>query len=354
MRSLVLALLFILCGIVFILALPTRTLDFAPLPESPIATVPRLYGLNANGARPMPWLLNFGVLRFWDDAAQWWDVEPQPGKWHWQNVDFWVETMNHLRVREGLFELGKPPKWARGTLGQGTNSAWRIWVRDAGQHLQQAPPFHVTAWSPYNEFTYTAGGWKGTNEQMVRLSEDARCILTGRGKITMTGETCAQVLASVGLQAPIDPTTVMLSPSFGFGNPKWKTYFATAGAMDAAEGIEFHCYNPDWKVCVNQVAALKKYSPKWTAEAIWLGEISWSKPGSHKLSWQQKAEFTTAIYTQIEVRTICDYAYNNLYNGELMLNGKLTPAGEAYKALTGPSSINSNSESPDPVALLRH
>lgn len=46
--------------------------------------------------------------------------------------------------------------------------------------------------------------------------QDTACLIVGTvgtGTITKTGETCAQVQASVGLRGPIDPSAIVVSPS---------------------------------------------------------------------------------------------------------------------------------------------
>ena len=57
---------------------------------------------------------------------------------------------------------------------------------------------------------YVAGFFSGTYDQLVRMEQDAYCIIKGGSfTIAATGETCAQVRAavtSVSLSGPVDPT----------------------------------------------------------------------------------------------------------------------------------------------------
>jgi hypothetical protein len=72
-------------------------------------------------------------------------------------------------------------------------------------------------WEIWNEPDVT-GFWKGTLNQLIRMQEDAYCIIKG-GSFTIraTGETCAQVqnaVRSVSLTGPIDTTAMVLMPSY--------------------------------------------------------------------------------------------------------------------------------------------
>ncbi len=86
-------------------------------------------------------------------------------------------------------------------------------------------------------------------QQMLRLAEDARCIIKGGiSQVHATGETCAQVQATVGLSAPLDTAALMLTPSTqDFGDPTyithWNAYTNLAGAAAAADAIAFHTYS---------------------------------------------------------------------------------------------------------------
>ncbi len=106
---------------------------------------------------------------------------------------------------------------------QGSNIDWRNYVSKFASHLMaNTRGVHVSGYELYNEFTREANysgtaSWLGTPNQMLRLAEDANCIIVGRiATVHATGETCAQVRAtvtSVTLTGPIDPTANMLTPS---------------------------------------------------------------------------------------------------------------------------------------------
>ena len=69
----------------------------------------------------------------------------------------------------------------------------------------------------WNEFSRNAESWTGSQAQMMRMAQDAYCILKGSGTIAATGENCAAQTfhAAVG----ISPRVVVVSPSAQASGP---------------------------------------------------------------------------------------------------------------------------------------
>jgi len=92
----------------------------------------------------------------------------------------------------------------------GTHSVpeyWEIW-NEVDQSCQLAPGLT----SPHCQGNF----YVGTYAQLKRMTEDTRCLIKGVGMITATGETCAQVWAtvtSVSLSAAIDPSASIVLTS---------------------------------------------------------------------------------------------------------------------------------------------
>ncbi len=105
--------------------------------------------------------------------------------------------------------------------GTGADQYWRDWVAAYASHVN-APGYtsthaRVAYWEVWNE-PDVANFWRGTLNQLIRMQEDAYCIIKG-GSFTIraTGETCAQVqsaVRSVALTGPIDTTAMVLMPSY--------------------------------------------------------------------------------------------------------------------------------------------
>jgi hypothetical protein len=112
--------------------------------------------------------------------------------------------------------------------GTGPDAIWRKAVAEIGAHVHQnLPAGTAITWTLWDEIYRSttlidpsmlpAGtnemSWEGTFAQLVRAYEDASCLLNGHTQhITATGETCDEVLASVGLKAPVAPGSLLLSP----------------------------------------------------------------------------------------------------------------------------------------------
>jgi len=124
----------------------------------------------------------------------------------------------------GLGQCDRPSDLAAD--GTGTNLYFRKWYAFFAKRLND-PTYltthaHVRYWEPWNEpdtqaFWGDGSGGHGSYDALVRLMQDTECLIVGSvgtGKITKTGETCAQVQASVGLSGPIDATAIVVSPSY--------------------------------------------------------------------------------------------------------------------------------------------
>jgi len=110
--------------------------------------------------------------------------------------------------------------------GTGTNLTFRKWYAFFAQHAND-PTYltthaHIRYWEPWNEpdtakFWGNGSGGVGAYDPLIRLMQDTECLIVGTvgtGTITKTGETCAEVQATVGLTGPIDPTAIVTTPSY--------------------------------------------------------------------------------------------------------------------------------------------
>ena len=215
---------------------------------------------------------SFGAFRFWDTGTRWDQIEPSQGHFDWKRFDTWVSLIvkdPNFHGTEAVFTLGPgTPAWASsepddkmcdfytqdGVPGQcyaakdvakdgsGTDQMWKDFVTAVATHAAHSG-IHVKYWEIWNEFNDTpetqrsAWQWAGTPQQLERMAEDARCVITGRGHVR--GIACTA--------KPIDSTAVILSPSFeavydAIHLNVAKAYFQQPGAADAAEEIAYHAY----------------------------------------------------------------------------------------------------------------
>jgi len=227
-----------------------------------VASVPAVpyFGIDYNVGTPFssnP--ISHGVGRLWDTpGAEWSFVQtvacatsPCPNSFNWATVDSTLSVMETNSVYTAQVVLSRTPNFASsnasdtkcnyyksggvgGTApgqcdppkdlnsdGTGPNQYWRDWVAAYAAHVN-APGYtsthaRVAYWEIWNE-PDSVPFWTGTMDQLIRMQEDAYCIIKGGAfAIRATGETCTQVrsaVKSVAISAPIDPTALVLMPSY--------------------------------------------------------------------------------------------------------------------------------------------
>jgi hypothetical protein len=301
---------------------------------------------------------HFGALRFWDTGwgtagAQWPQVEVAEGSFAFDVVDQVLADLKRAGITEAFYTLSRVPSWASSQPddpdcdyyeenlhgecdlpgdvlpdGTGTNARWRAWVARIATHVVHELDHNSYAtikyWEPWNEFgrnpiindafPYVPAphglpiSIRATYAQLVRLTEDTNCIITGRVQTIRSNgnEKCSSVLASVGLQSPVDPSAVIVAPSAG-DNPDFYpgaglnteqnllycdgTHIAGDGCTtgdagaNAVDVINFHMYAGDWysgktpleKNLAEQVGGARSIlHAQELSKPLWSGEGSWS------------------------------------------------------------------------------
>jgi hypothetical protein len=315
--------------------------------------VNKFFGLNVlQLTNPWP-LVPFGSYRFWDNGCRWGLVNIADGVFDWTHVDKWLALLAEHQVTDYLFELSGTPTWASqmpnftgcdyasGSCGApvglnrdgtGPNLVWRRWVAEVSAHVKAA------AFGIWNEFGRQPGqpnvksiSWAGSNEQLVRMAEDARCIITGFGSVTATKETAADVLKTVGLSWSTSSSSIILSPSIGVepvSRSCWESYIATPGALEAAEAIAVHTYTTDPVALYNALISFRSLTPN---KAVWSSEGSWGQ-----VFPADQAAYVTGYVSTLEkagIERFYWYAYDDPGWGTLWTPSGLTPAGQEYKRL---------------------
>jgi hypothetical protein len=360
-------------------------MSFVPLPavsQTAEPIQPSFFGMIANDLRLSRPLVSFGAFRFWSTGTGWEQIEPVQGQFDFRHFDEWVSFISddpHFKGTEAVFVLGPAtPPWASSDPedqrcdfyqqhkvggqcyppkdvakdGSGTDQMWKDWVTAIAKHAA-ASRIHVKYWEIWNAFNNdpkTQGRnweWAGTPQQLMRLAEDARCTITGRGHVQ--GEACTA--------KAIDPGAIILSPSFSSQSDplhlgRARAYFNQPGAAEAAEEIAIHNYNYPPEDAGSYIALLKTALPQ-----IDRGKPLISTEGSWHDDCQlpdldAQASFVARQYLMLNTNHIqAHYWYNwyerisktgsgfgTLYNPDG--NGKctsdhagLTPAGVAYQQI---------------------
>jgi len=209
------------------------------------------FGMHLNNiADPIPGSMQ-GSARIWDSAgAQWPSVNTASGIFDWNKLDTLLADYKVAGIDDVLYTLWRVPQWASSNPtdtncdylaggftggcdpptdlnadGTGSNLIWRTWVQNIAQRVDD--PIYlrnharVKYWEPCNECyrsptlnpLYTAANYayRGTYAQLVRMMQDARCIIVGNPDeaITALNTTCGQAGYPV---IGIDPTAQMVMP----------------------------------------------------------------------------------------------------------------------------------------------
>jgi hypothetical protein len=233
------------------------------------AGIPSAYfGIVVNQMASYPLQLPYGQWRGWDGGgAQWPEIEiceaqsglPSDSCFNWKNLDEELAAVHATGVQDVLFTASRSPQWAvnlgsevtgsNGTDcnyykpgfispeaaagqcltpvdlnadGSGTNQMWKNWISAIATHVND-PTYlqthtHIKMWEPWNEWyrstivTNYPGllSFQGTYAQMVRLTEDMRCIVVGKGTIHNYPSAGQSTPCTA---TPIDSTALIVTPS---------------------------------------------------------------------------------------------------------------------------------------------
>ncbi len=199
------------------------------------------WGMIVNQPANFPVQLPYGQYRIWDNSqAQWVLVEkckaasgdPNDACFDWSDFDILLSSLHSVGVNDILMTMSRTPNWAvdlsadptgqnglecnyyvSGTKnpsevpgqcllpidinadGSGTDQIWKNWISAAATRANDATYLqthsHIKYWEPWNEYyrstvlnNYVGSqSFEGTYAQLVRLTEDMRCIITGKGTI---------------------------------------------------------------------------------------------------------------------------------------------------------------------------
>ncbi len=212
-----------------------------PTPPTPPSQNAALFGLHIHStATPWP-SIGFTGFRLWDTETRWAQIEKSPSVYDFSTLDGLLAELYSHGTTTVIYTFGQVPPWASSNPndaacdyaswagtggcdlptdinpdGSGTDQNWINFVTALAQHVND-PTYrqthaHIQYWEPWNEFfrnnVVTTYPWplislRATYAQMVRMSEDLRCIVTGTGSVN--GNPCTL--------RPIDSTAKILSPS---------------------------------------------------------------------------------------------------------------------------------------------
>ncbi len=279
---------------------------------------PQYFGMHYVKGQPWP-TIPFGSLRLWDTDTRWQQMNPASGVYDFSTLDAYLALAHAHGLSDVVLVLGGTPNWissdpfnavcdyastATGscappsdlnTDGTGSDQAWRSFIYQLASHvagLNKRIYSPVTSYEMWNEFSRSAESWTGSQAQMMRMAQDAYCILKGSGTIAATGENCAAQTfhAAVG----ISPRVIVVSPSAQASGPdvvvlgEYLSQFGATfsspgpGVSIAADVIATHNYTYGRICCalpeglIAQWSALQAVLPPSSAGLpVWSTEGSW-------------------------------------------------------------------------------
>ena len=182
----------------------------------------------------------YGMQRFWDSPPmQWPSINTASGVFDFTNLDSDLAMAYSKGANDAMYTLARTPPWATSnptdascnyttgmgggngecdapidlnTDGSGSNAIWKAWITAIAGHVNASgytsSHAHIKYWEIWNE-PDTKAFFAGTIAQLARMTEDANCIITGRGVIHENGNGTATNCAAVA----IDPTAQIVMAS---------------------------------------------------------------------------------------------------------------------------------------------
>nr|MBA3914046.1 oligosaccharide flippase family protein [Terriglobales bacterium] len=243
-----------------------------PAPPQPIPAT--FFGMHFRRDKISWPTIPFGSLRLWDTDTRWQNMNPSPGVYDFHTLDEYLRAAHQHGVDDVLLTLGSTPAWASSLPfyagcdfsrvapgdcappsdlqpdGKGPNRFWRDFIYQLASHLarlnpqQYSPVRYVTVWNEFTRAHEPPNSWLGTNQQLLRMSEDANCIFTGRGTITATAQTCSASTVrepAVGLLPELrmtNPDAVPLGPDLA----RLTDHLQQPHGVDSTDILAVHAY----------------------------------------------------------------------------------------------------------------
>jgi len=348
---------------------------------------------NPNAAWPT---VSFGGLRLWDTGTGWAEVNTAKDQYDFSQIDNFVSLAQQHGV-DLLYNLARTPSWistnpgdtscaynvsVEGGPGQceppsdlasdgsGTDAAWIAWVSAIASRNKNTYADAIKYYEIWNEWNIKLF-WVGTSAQLVRMEQDARCVVEG----PPAGLSC-NPNSTFPSGTALDPAAKIVTPSpVGAGYPannlqdvanNFTVYFGTSvngiagGAF--ADVIGYHGYVGTRKgagVCPipenagavvdNMVSVLNQFGE--TGKPWFNTEGGWSKAQDEGFTDPDRQAAFLPRYHLIQASMGVSRVYwyrwdaGQTYGGSLWTpSSGATPAatayGEVYKWIVGATLTN--------------
>lgn len=357
---------------------------------------------------PSPFAVAFTEVRVWSnvDAARWANINTAQGQYDFSVLDSFLNEFYLNGISDVLYTIGQVPGWASSNAsdlncdfadqtnttaggcdlnadinkdGTGTDATYIAFVTALAQHVNDPTYLQthakITSWEPWNEWyrnpvvypnfsaTTEHTSINATYAQMVRMTEDLRCVLIGTGCVSGGAYTAKG----------IDPTAKIVSPSDGEDQQHslaiFQNFLYCNGTGSAApiagsncnasnagssyvDVINTHFYEPpalnlqpenlmsngsqtgDVAAYNNVLSATDKQKPFWSGEGSWGDDDRFAT--IYPDSADQEAAWVARYYLSgwsAGLARMYWYAYDSPHYGQLWNGSSLDSAGQAYNIL---------------------
>ncbi len=190
----------------------TQPAPFTSSPQTQLGvgkTVPtNFFNLHIGGSS-LPWpTVQFSGLRLWDTNTGWAEINSADGVFDFSLLDGFAQVAQANGI-DLLYNLARTPTWAssnptdstcdydiagQGGAGQcdppndlnsdgsGSDQHWINWITAVAQHNSSSPYAHIKyyeLWNEWNATQFWSPGANSTQPQLVRMEQDARCVVEG-------------------------------------------------------------------------------------------------------------------------------------------------------------------------------
>ena len=177
-----------------------------------------------------PDTVQFGGIRLWDSGTGWADMNTAADTCDFTHMDDWIGEAQANNV-DVLYDLGRTPTWASSQPtdsncsytsdggdgqcdppsdlnpdGTGPDGIWIGWVTSVATHYKGYVKYYEI-WNEWNIGNF----WTGTTAQLVRMTQDAHCVIEGPPPGQPTA--CSANGSSFPGGTAIDPNARIISPA---------------------------------------------------------------------------------------------------------------------------------------------
>jgi Bacterial Ig-like domain (group 2) len=341
-----------------------------------------LFGLHIHSTST-PWpMIGFGSYRLWDNDTRWAQMNTADGIYDFTQVDAVLAELKSHGITDVVYTFGGVPQWASSNPtdmscdysgvapgggcdlptdinadGSGSNQTWINFVTAFAAHVNDATYLqthaHIKFWEPWNEwyrnpivnsYPWNSISLRSTYAQIVRLSEDLRCTITGAGSVN--GTSCSS--------AAIDSTAKILTPSTGgdsccgkqtvmqnflycddapISGSQCSTGFRGSAVADVINSHFYEGAGEQPEVVANNVNQYKAFlsatdlaKPMWSDEGGWGNNSSVPDPDV-QASWVARYYL---VGWSAGLKELYWYSFDGSIYGTLWTSNGLTKAGIAY------------------------